>query len=155
MPERPPSIGQSGTAPAGAGKSGRVGAATGPEPVGKARPLHGVAPAEAAEQVNRTEGVAGTTAVQAPAAVPSVTAVSPLTPASAADRVQSIADRLRRGALTPSQAVEELIADTVQSNLPGLPSDSPLSRELRALLSAYAADDPYLASRISRLGIHR
>jgi hypothetical protein len=105
--------------------------------------------------VSRSEQVAGATATEAATAVPGVTAVAPLSPALSADRVQSIAERLRRGALTPSQAVEELIEDAVQRNLPGLPSDSPLSRELRALLSAHAVDDPYLASRISRLGIHR
>jgi hypothetical protein len=84
-----------------------------------------------------------------------VAAIAPTVRAGAADRVASIADRLRRGQLSPGQAVEELIADAVQSNLAGLAADSPLSQELRTLLSAFAKDDPYLASQINRLGIHR
>ena len=59
------------------------------------------------------------------------------------------------GVLSPAQAVEELVEDAVKKNLPGLEADSKLSQELRSLLLAYAKDDPYLASRISRLGIQR
>jgi hypothetical protein len=126
-----------------------IGQAPPTEPVGKARPVSEVAPAAPVDSVAKT---AAAEPVQKAAAV---AAVERTAPAAAADRVASIAERLRRGVLTPSQAVEELVEDAVQKNLPGLAADSKLSQELRQLLLAYAKDDPYLASRIGRLGIQR
>jgi hypothetical protein len=108
--------------------------------------------------VQRADATGAAEGVKAAAATEAVAKTAPVgnvARVEVADRVQSIADRLRRGVLTPSQAVEELIEDAVQRNLPGLSGDSALLQELRALLSAYAKDDPYLQSRINRLGIHR
>lgn len=142
MAQRPPSN----------GPSGPVSAASGANAVGK---TGGVKPAEAAAPIASTSGVAAAAAAQATGAAQAVHPIAAALRAVGADQVQSIADRLRRGVLSPSQAVEELIEDAVQRNLPGLGPDSTLTQELRALLVAYAKDDPYLASRISRLGIHR
>jgi hypothetical protein len=68
-----------------------------------------------------------------------------------ADRVASIADRLRRGVITNTQAVEELIEDTIRTSLPGLTESSPLSQKLREILQSYAKDDPYLFAKVRRL----
>ncbi len=161
MAHRNSSTGRTPSAPHGdksADGSGSIQAATGAKSVGKASALSGAAaveptaPLTAATAVDAAARVKGVTAAQA---IAQAAAVSAVTKAAAADSVQSIAERLRRGALTPGQAVEELIDDAVQRNLPGLSADSPLTQELRSLLSAYAKDDPYLASRISKLGIAR
>lgn len=128
------------------------------EPVGKPQAGSGVAPTPAVSQVSRTEAVQPKDAVAGVAAAESVSAVRKVAAnerVAASDRVQDIAERLRRGLLAPSQAVEELIEDAVQRNLPGLTADSALAQELRELLAAYAKDDPYLANRISRLDIKR
>lgn len=145
MAQRPPSN----------GPGGPVSAASGLDAVGKTGATSGVKPTEAAAPIASTTGVAATSATAAPQAAQAVHPVAAALRAVGADQVQSIADRLRRGVLSPSQAVEELIEDAVQRNLPGLGPDSALTQELRALLVAYAKDDPYLTSRISRLGIHR
>lgn len=127
----------------------------GPDAIGKARPVGKVAAAAAADAVSEVDRVEQTTAAAPVDPLAKVAAVEKTAAAAPADRVASIADRLRRGTLSASQAVEELVEDAVARNLPGLEPDSKLSQELRALLRAYAKDDPYLASRISRLGIQR
>lgn len=145
MAQRPPSN----------GPGGPVSAASGPASVGKTGAATGVRPTEAAAPIAPTGSVAQAAKAEAAQAAQAVNPVAAALRAASADQVQSIADRLRRGVLSPSQAVEELIEDAVQRNLPGLGPDSALTQELRALLVAYAKDDPYLASRIGRLGIHR
>ena len=136
MPKRPPTIGPA-------------------EPIERSRPAQGVAPTESASAVDGPAAVTAKSAIEAAQAPQAVSLVSAVGAASGADRVGSIADRLRRGMLSPSQAVEELIEDAVRRNLPGMAMDSRLSQELRAMLLSYAKDDPYLTSRISRLGILR
>jgi hypothetical protein len=108
-----------------------------------------VAPADAIQGADEAAAVERAAAASAAAPVSAATAVGR---AAAADRIASIADRLRRGVLTPSQAVEELIEDTVKSSLPGTGPDSRLGQELRALLQSYIKDDPLLAAKIGRLG---
>ena len=127
----------------------------GPEAIGKARPVGKVAETAPVDAASGVDAVEKTSAAEKVAPASKVAGVEKTAPAAAADRVHSIADRLRRGTLSPSQAVEELIEDAVQRNLPGLEANSKLSQELRALLLAYAKDDPYLASRITRLGMQR
>lgn len=136
-------------------KTPPIGAASAVDQAERARPT---SPSESAQPVERVEKAAATTAVQAPeraAAVPGAGAVGAVAPSVAADRVRGIADRLRRGVLTPQQAVEELIADAVQKNLPGLPADSRLVEELRALLASYAQNDPHLLQQVKSLGAGR
>jgi hypothetical protein len=109
-----------------------------------------VTPATAVTAVDET---AAPDPVAASGAVEPVSAATAVGRAAAADRIASIADRLRRGLLTPGQAVEELIADTVKQNLPGVTADSRLGQELSALLQAYVKDDPLLSAKIGRLGV--
>lgn len=118
-------------------KTGQVAAPSQVEPAGAVRAVEGS---------ERVESVAAAASVDAAGAVAAAQRVA------GSDRVQGIIDRLRRGAISPNQAVQELIDDVVERSLPGVSPDSPLVAQLRNLLSAYAKDDPYLASRIERLG---
>ena len=133
-------------------------------PVGRASPAEPVARSRAAGAVDAAAPVQGTTqveATQAASAVQGTAAAAPVDAAAAivraapADLVKSVSDRLRRGDLTPAQAVEELIEDAVRQNLPGLPDDSPLRQQLRALLKSYVKDDPYLLTQRKGLGADR
>ncbi len=107
---------------------------------------------ESAQAVRSVEGSERVQAVSEAAPVDAAAAISAAQKVMSSDRVQGIIDKLRRGAIAPSQAVQELIDDVVQRSLPGVSPDSPLVAQLRSLLQAYAKDDPYLASRIERLG---
>lgn len=133
--------------------------ATKPPPPGKAPAIdpaaraHGAHAVTPAAEVARLDQVIAADRVGATAETAPVSAAAALRGTAAASRIADIADRLRRGALTPSQAVEELINDTVKSSLPGVGPDSRLGEELRALLSAYVKDDPLLAAKIGRLGV--
>jgi parvulin-like peptidyl-prolyl isomerase len=127
----------------------------GADAIAKARPVGQVAPAAAVDPASRVDSVEKAAAAVAVSPAAPVAGVEKTAPAAAADRIRSIAERLRQGSLSPDQTVEELVEDAVQRSLPGLESGSKLSQELRALLLAYAKDDPYLASRIGRLGIQR
>ncbi len=141
MANRPPSSGQ----PGGKG-SGSI------ESVSKAGPVAASSAVEAAQGVGGVDAAARVDAVAGAAAVDAAAAVAAAQKVAASDRVQGVIDKLRRGAMSPTQAVQELIDDVVQRSLPGASPDSPLVKQLRALLQAYAKDDPYLASRIERLG---
>lgn len=112
----------------------------------KVEPAAAVTGATAVERVDAAAPVQAAQAVEAAAAILRTQAV---------DKVASIAEKLRLGGLTSGQAVEELIDDAVSSALRGVPADSPIAAELRALLRAYAKDDPYLQSRIGRLAPDR
>ncbi len=119
-----------------------IGAADKAQAAGRAAPVQKISNVEGSEQV---EAAAKAAPIGAPAAIGAVgKAVS-------ADRVASIADRLRKGVITPPQAVEELIEDTVRASLPGLTESSPLTQKLREILQSYAKDDPYLFAKVRRL----
>src|SRR5262245_31222698 len=110
------------------------------------------------EQTERAQPVAAADSVEGVAAAAAVAEAAPVHAvqrAAASELVASVADRLRRGVLTPSQAVEELVDDAVRKNLPGLDKDSALGEALRGLLRTYAEDDPYLTTRIDRLRTKR
>lgn len=133
--------------------------ATKPSPPGKAPAVdpaartHGATAVTPATEVDRLAQAAAADKVAATSETAPVSAAASVARAAATGRIADIADRLRRGVLTPGQAVEELIADTVKSSLPGIPADSPLGEELRALLSAFVKDDPLLAAKVGRLGV--
>ena len=133
--------------------------ATKPPPPGKAPAIapaarpHATTAVTPAAEVARLDQVAATDKVGATTETAPVSAAAAVRSTAAAGRIADIAERLRRGTLTPSQAVEELIADTVKSSLPGVGPDSRLGEELRALLSAYVKDDPLLTAKIGRLGV--
>ncbi|HRI54396.1 MAG TPA: hypothetical protein PLW65_29860 [Pseudomonadota bacterium] len=133
--------------------------ATKPPPLGKAPAIdpaaraHGPTAVTPAAEVARLDQATATAAVAATTETAPVKAAGAVGRAAGADRIANIADRLRRGLLTPNQAVEELIADTVKHSLPGVAIDSRLGDELRALLNAYVKEDPLLAAKIGRLGV--
>ncbi|MBL9007942.1 MAG: hypothetical protein JNJ46_27035 [Myxococcales bacterium] len=140
MANRPPSSGQPGS--------------KGPrsiESVSKTGPVAASSAVDAAQGVAGVDATARVDAVTAAPAVAAATAVAAAQKVAGSDRVQAVIDKLRRGTMTPTQAVQELIDDVVQRSLPGASPDSPLVKQLRALLQSYAQDDPYLASRIERL----
>ena len=141
MANRPPSSGQPSSKGIGSVAS-----------IGKAGPVVASSAVEAAQGVASVDAAAGVAGVTAASAVDATSAVSAAQKIAGSDRVQSVIDKLRRGAMTPAQAVQELIDDVVQRSLPGASPDSPLVKQLRSLLQAYAKDDPYLASRIEGLG---
>jgi hypothetical protein len=134
------------------------GAASAVEKAERARPTDPAKPAERvdpAARVEKTAAAAEVRATERAAAVAGPAAVGAVAPSLAADRVGGIADRLRRGVITPQQAVEELIDEAVHSNLPGVPADSRLVEELRALLSSYAQNDPFLLQQVKSLAAGR
>lgn len=119
-----------------------IGAADKAQATGRAESVQRISNVDRSEQVEAAAKAAPLSALQG---------VSAVGKSVAADRVASIADRLRRGVLTPAQAVEELIEDTVRASLPGLTSSSPLTQKLREILQSYAKDDPYLFAKVRRL----
>jgi hypothetical protein len=120
------------------------------DPAARAQGPAAVTPAAEVSRVAQTAAAEQVTATAEAAPVGATAAVGR---AASADRIANIADRLRRGLLTPNQAVEELIADTVKHSLPGVAVDSRLGEELRSLLNAYVQEDPQLAAKIGRLGV--
>jgi hypothetical protein len=67
--------------------------------------------------------------------------------------VDEVAARLRAGELTPMQAVEILIDDALQRQLgPFSEAHTALAAELKLLLLEQAQSDPYLSSKMKRLG---
>ena len=73
--------------------------------------------------------------------------------AHAADSVSEVARRLRTGEISPREAVELLIDDAVRRQVgPALGTRTRLANELKELLRRYTETDPYLASKVRRLG---
>ena len=67
--------------------------------------------------------------------------------------VDEVAARLRAGELTPIEAVEILIDDALQRQLgPFSEAHTALAAELKLLLLQQAQSDPYLSSKMKRLG---
>lgn len=67
--------------------------------------------------------------------------------------LDEVAARLRAGELTPMQAVEILIDDALQRQLgPFTEAHTALAVELKLLLLEQARSDPYLTSKMKRLG---
>lgn len=138
-----------------------VGNASPAEPVARTRAASATAPASAVDAAKPVASVEAAAAARAAEQVERAASVGAVAPAAAvsraapADLIKNVAERLRRGQLTPAQAVEELIEDAVRLNLPGVSDDSPLRQELRALLKSYAKDDPFLFTRTKGLGSER
>src|SRR5262245_15368748 len=130
MPQKPPRS-STGTTPA--------------EPVSRREP------AEAPEPVRPAEAAAPAERLQPAAPVSRAEAAAPVTGATRSELVGAIARRLRAGEITVHQAVDELIDDTVRSNLAGSDGDAPIARQLRSALRAYVEQDPFLAARVKGL----
>jgi molybdenum-dependent DNA-binding transcriptional regulator ModE len=70
--------------------------------------------------------------------------------------VGRVADRLRAGAITVDQAVEELIDDAVTRQVGAATQGrAELEERLRELLRQYAATDPQLTAHIRRLTLRK
>ena len=64
-----------------------------------------------------------------------------------------VAGRLRAGEMSAQQAVEMLIDDVVERQVGGVTAEhAAMATELKELLRRYSETDPYLASRVRRLG---
>ena len=102
---------------------------------------------EEAEAVERVEDAAPAAGAEA------VSAVAAVAGAGAADPVAAIAARLRAGEITPRQALDLIIDDVVARQVGrAVGEKSALAAELKTLLRRQSAVDPYLASKVRRLG---
>jgi|GEM_PF-3968997 len=118
-------------------------------------------PGDGPSPIGAPEDVGAPEAAHAPAEAKSTTAVQSTEATSATgatDPISQIAGELRAGRITVADAVERLIEDAVHRQigraLEGSSNASmALADELRALLHAYAANDPFLAARIRRLNL--
>ena len=98
----------------------------------------------------------------APAAAPdsvaearATEAVRGAAPTGESDAVAEVSRRLRAGEITAQQAVEMLVDDVVarhHSHLGAAPDRDRIAGELKQLLRKHAENDPYLASKVRRLG---
>ncbi|MBI5478584.1 MAG: hypothetical protein HY906_07015 [Deltaproteobacteria bacterium] len=70
--------------------------------------------------------------------------------AAAADPVRSVAADLRAGRITPEQAVDRLVEDTVSRRI-GAQAPEAVRARLRASLVDLLARDPHLADLVKRL----
>jgi hypothetical protein len=79
--------------------------------------------------------------------------VEPSKAALPSDTVSRVAARLRAGEITVDQAVDILVEDVVERQV-GLAVESAkaLGPMLRDLLRQFVAQDPYLQSKVGRLG---
>ncbi len=135
-------------------------AASSPDPVSRAEGVRAKQPVPSADKVS---GVAQVAQATQAAAVGKVRGAEPVRKAAAVGRaapveatprselVKEIAGKLRRGEITASQAVEDLIDDAVRCHLDGFSSDDPFGEELRATLHSYMAHDPLLSARVRKL----
>jgi len=94
------------------------------------------------------------TAPPAPAdEVAAVGAPAPVGAARGADAIGEVARRLKAGEITAADAVALLIDEVVERQTGPLPGDHrAIADELKAILRAQLESDPYLASRVRRLG---
>lgn len=102
-----------------------------PDAVDEAAPVDGVDEAAPAESgaVARVGGTGGPTGT---------------------DPVAEVAARLRAGEISSDEALELLIDDTIHRQMGGaVPKD--LEPKLREVLRDYAANDPFLASKLRKL----
>ena len=80
-------------------------------------------------------------------------AIAEEAPLPEGDLLDEVTARLRAGELTPMQAVEILIDDALQRQLgPFSQAHTALAAELKLLLLEQAQSDPYLSSKLKRLG---
>ena len=85
-------------------------------------------------------------------AVGAVEAVTGTAAAGGVDHVAQVARRLRAGDITVDQAVEELIDEVVARHAAGPAARDSIAADLKELLRRQIANDPYLASKVRRMG---
>lgn len=124
---------------------------TGPaRPVAGTRAAQAAAPADPVAPLQGPQPVRATTAAAPVQRAARVDAPAAAAPAQSAVRLQEIADRLRRGEMTPAEAVEVLIEDAIREK--GAAPDQALGAALRTALQAHVDSDPQLSARVRRLG---
>jgi hypothetical protein len=112
-----------------------------------AKPVDSTPDAPAAGATGGVAGSQGANDVAPTGAVGGADATAP------ADVVGDVARRLRSGDLNPREAVELLIDDAVRRQVGKATADrESLASELKDLLRRYTETDPYLASKVRRLG---
>lgn len=106
------------------------------------------------EEVGEAEPAAATTATGAVDRAQATTAAMRTGGSAPADAVTEIARRIKAGELSAGEAVELLIDEVVRQG-PGaaLGDRQALADELKDLLRRQLETDPYLASRVRRLGL--
>ncbi|MSP61982.1 MAG: hypothetical protein EXR72_16955 [Myxococcales bacterium] len=113
-------------------------------------------PGSGAPPVDETSGATGPTGptgVGTPEGAPAVAATSGAQATGTADAVAEVARKLRAGEITPREAVELLIDDAVSRQVGHATADRPaLADELKDILRRYTETDPYLSSKVRRLG---
>jgi hypothetical protein len=113
----------------------------GPPPLDEISGAAGTGRAEPLGSVDRTAATGGAQAVSATQS------------ARPGDAVAEVARRLRAGEISPREAVELLIDDAVNRQVGRVTADrQALATELKDLLRRYTETDPYLASKVRRLG---
>jgi hypothetical protein len=118
-----------------------------PEPTPDAKPGKAEGPAEAfAQHLDGTAGPAGAGPTEARGPAGAAGAEGP----AAADPVRSVAADLRAGRITPEQAVDRLVEDTVARRI-GAGGPEAVRERLRASLVDLLARDPHLADLVKRL----
>jgi hypothetical protein len=115
-----------------------------PDPIGEA---------DAAARTEAADAVDGVSKVDAGAPVDRAAPVAATSSAKAADPITEVARRLRAGEITAQQALDLIIDDVVERQVGRAVADRrALAAELRALLARQTEIDPYLASKMRRLG---
>ena len=118
----------------------------GPPPIfesGETAPAAPVAPTEQTRAAESTKSISG------------VAPASAASGAAAADPVLDVSRRLRAGEITAQQALELLIDGVVARHVQagGQSGDRErLAGDLKQLLQKHAESDPYLASKVRRMG---
>ena len=113
-------------------------------------PDDGPRPITEVDGANATEATAPAGAIDRAAAVGGVARTEGT---RGADPIADIARRLKAGELSPAEAVELLIDDVVARQAGAVLGDRrALADELKDLLRRQTETDPYLASRVRRLG---
>ena len=117
------------------------------KPPGEGAPPGGV---DRAEEVGSTDA-APAAATSSP--VSSIDAAAPASATSPTDPVGDVARRLRAGEISARDALELLIDDVIARQVGRAVGDKQaLAADLKELLRHHAENDPYLASKMRRLG---
>jgi hypothetical protein len=117
----------------------------------RVKPTGGGAPP--VDPAAETTGPAAASGIEGAGSVGEVAQAAGARAAGATDPVADIARRLGAGEISPQEAVELLIDDAVRRQVGQATADRErLAGELKELLRRFTETDPYLASKVRRLG---
>ena len=116
-------------------------------------PGDGPPPIPAVDETAGTEAPDGIDGVERASGVARSARIAPTSQSGSIDVVAEVSRRLKAGEITASDAVELLIDDIVDRQAGAALADRrALAEELKSLLRKQTETDPYLASRVRRLG---